>query len=575
MEELYLRGGDTLVSSCSIRNVKSRALFLRSRNLKRHIESERGFTLIEMLVVLIILPLIVGAISLAIVAIFTQESNVTGRLSGSTDLQMIDATYVRDVESAWTFTNLPTKQVCGTVGTQLLGMTWSGDQTAVSYVIVPGNGSGSAGYNAQLRRLYCTSGSTIPTSVMVVSNGVSTGSQSQQPPTICTGNVSTSGNCPTPLTFPVLASDVTEVRFDVYVPGSHSPYVMVASPRQGALGNLTGGPITTTPIVLTSTACGTVLSVENGGQLWINVGNNKGNGALTVESPCAGAAAVSSGNSGGQSTLCVSAIISGSRPLGTWSNPTNPNPCGTNSPSQPPWYYSTKFTDPLTNLPVPGSQTLLGQCSVSGNNSNQTYDCSPGLYTSQATGVTVSGQLPVFTNHSNIQFASGDYEFTMDVLFPIGATIDFGSGTYSFTATGEAFKVPSAKNFAHSNNIDPSTVTNITGTNVLLYAPNGSMSFGNNNTVNVTPPTDPQYYGVTIWDGPPLSNCPLPPNPLPANYTYQYVVKLANNGNDTYGGIYAPCAQIQTKANGSLYTSFIVASAASFSTGTIINVTTP
>ena len=567
------------IGNRSTRDVERRLLYLEIRDRKGNLNSENGFTLVEMLVVLIILPLIIGAISLAIVAIFTQQSNVTGRLSGSTDLQMIDATYVRDVESASTFTNQSAPRECGSAGTQILGMKWSSDQTAVSYVIVPGNGSGSAGYDAQLQRLYCTNNSPTATSVMVVSTGVSSGIQ--QPPTICTGNIPKSGTCTPSPTYPVSAANVTEVLFKVYVPKSTTPFVLVAAPRHGAPGNLIGGPITSTPIVLTSTDCGTVLTLNNGGQLWINQGGQHGNGAITIESPCAKTLAV---NKGPQGAICVSAIISGSTPLGSFSNPKNNNPCAQYDPSNPPplsppWYYHKVFKDPLASLQPPPLPQGQGTCNVTvANKTNDySYTCTPGSYSQNWTGTLPKdlksggsfsfprGQFPVIVNNATIVFAAGPYSFSEPVALPNGVNATFGDGTYSFLSAGNAFSVT-------SNN----SLSSVTGNGVLFYAPSGSITFGNNTVVNLTPNTDPQFsqYGLSIWAGPPVSSssCPnVPPIPSP----FPYIVALANNSSDAYGGIYAPCAEIESNSNGTLTTSFIVASSASFSPGTIINVTTP
>lgn len=549
--------------------------------------AEDGFTLIELLVVSIVLPLVIGALSLGIVAVFSQQSQLTGRLGGSTDLRMMAATFIRDVESASTLTNLSSPQVCGSTGKQLLGLTWSGGQTKVSYVEVVGNGSGSLGFNAQIQRLYCVNGSLTPSTVMVVSNGAAaTAQQATQPaPTICVGDVPASGPCTTPSSYPVMATAVSQVSFSVYVPPSNTPYVMVASPRQGAGGSPIVGLNSSTPILLTSTTCGNVLTVENNGQLWINVDGGTGNGTLTVESPCAGTAAVANGHGGGAGSICVSAIITGSQPVGTFTNPaltpnrTNPKfdnrlPCYGFSPSTPIWYYFDNFVNPLKDLTSPPAPlTPQGDCFVKKSFQNG-YTCSPGVYRSttsatpsfsgtQTTFYYPSGALPDFPPKAVVDFTTGAFLFNVPVSLPNGIIATFGLGTYTFMkadSLGNTFTAPS-----NSQN------ASITGNNVLFYSPGGNISFGNNIKVSLTANPDPSYHGVTLWDGPPLSGqsptCP----PTSATYT----VTLANNGKDSYGGIYAPCAKLVTKQNGSLDSTSIVASSASFSNNTVINVTTP
>ena len=575
----------------AIRAIRGRAVPVTARTEPSK-RADDGFTLIELLVVSIILPLVVAALSLGIVAVFSQQSQLTGRLGGSTDLQMVAATFIRDVESASTLTNQSSPQVCGSTGTQLLGLTWSGGQTNVSYVEVLGNGSGSLGFNAQLQRLYCVNGSTTPSSVTVVSNGAAaTAQQPTQPaPTICIGNVPASGPCTTPSSYPVSATAVTQVSFPVYVPPNNTPYVMVASPRQGAGGNLTGGPNSSAPILLTSTNCGNVLTVNNNGQLWINVDGGTGNGSLTVESPCAGKAAVSnstgnSDNGNGRGSVCVSAIITGSQPVGTFTNPAlkpipsdpkydNNLPCYGFSPPTPIWYYSDNFVNPLANLVAPPTpSTPQGVCQVS-KSFQARYTCSPGEYGStsnanptfsgpQTTFSYPPGALPAFPNNAVVDFTPGAYRFDVPVSLPNGITATFELGTYAFMkadGAGDSFAAPS-----NSRN------ASITGNNVLFYAPSGNISFGNNIAVSLTANPDPNYHGVTVWDGPPLSG--QPPRCPPSSPTY--TMTLANNGSDTYGGIYAPCAELMTKQNGTLDSSFIVASSAQFSQNTVINVTSP
>ncbi len=525
--------------------------------------SQQGFTLIELLVVVTILPLIVGALALGIVTVFSQQSTITGRLSGSTDLQTMNATFIRDVESAQSLTNQSTPQACGASGTQLLGLSWSSGQTNVSYVEVPvsSNANAATGFTEQIQRLYCIDGSPTPVSVMVVSADAS--QTLQQAPTICLGNVST-GSCTAPSTYPVSASDVAQVTFSVYVPvsTSTSPFVMVASPRQGSGGVISNGPNLSTPLLLTSTQCGTVLTVNNGGQLWINVGGKKGNGVLTVASPCAGTNAIAHSGDSGRGSICVSAVISGSLPLGSFSNP--PGVCPATTPITPKWYYRTVFVNPFANLQAPPTTGLSpGTCIVNKYFSSG-YTCSAGSYTmlsaakpsftgGQTTYTYANGALPSFPNNSSVQFTSGAYSFGVPVIFPNGTTATFELGTYAFLATGNALDV-TANNGA-----------SITGNSVLFYAPNGSMSFGNKADVRLTPNPDPQYLGVTVWDGPVVgSGCPSSPT---------FSVTLANNGTDSYGGVYAPCATLITHNNGSLLASIIVAASAQFTKNTIINVT--
>ena len=63
-------------------------------------ESDAGFTMIELLVVLVIMPIVIGAIAAAII-ISEQDSGVaSSRLSDSASAQTISEYYVRDVQGA-------------------------------------------------------------------------------------------------------------------------------------------------------------------------------------------------------------------------------------------------------------------------------------------------------------------------------------------------------------------------------------------------------------------------------------------------------------------------------------------
>lgn len=532
-------------------------------------QPEGGFTLIELLVVMIILPLIIGALSLGIIAVFSQQAKIAGRLSGSMDLQTLNAQYIRDVESASYVTNDATQPLCGTTGTQLLGLAWnpyrvSGTTqylTSVSYVEVPTSSGGTPNFNAQLERLFCINGNTsIPASTKVVSSDVSTatvpstGQTPQGPPIICQGTVSSS-NCST-ATFSGLASKVAEVDFPLQVPLSTQSFDLVATPRQGAGGNLASFSNFFTPIVLTSPSCGTVLSVNNNATLSINVNHQKGNGVLTVESPCANPITNDTGGGGGggngSGSICVSAILSGSTQLGTFTNPAGACP----GPRTPPWYHSDDITDPYTALQVPPDPTGSGTCTYSGN----TYSCSAGSYTAQSpasSGTFAPATLPTFKKNSTIIFTGGAYSFgslslPVTPTFPNGSTVTFYLGTYKFMSSGTAFD-------ASSN----SRGTTIIGDGAMFYAPNGDITFGNNDVVTLTP--NPGYLGASIWDGPrPSPSCSTSPT-----------LTVSNVGQDSYGGIYVPCGEIATGNVGALTATFIVAGTANFSQSTVINVTSP
>ena len=110
---------------------------------QRPVTDDAGFSLIELIVVLVIMPIIVGAIAMGLVAVFHLQSSTGQRLSGSVDMQKVSSQYVRDVQNAEQVYLGTTPQQCGAAGVQLLGLGWNGINpntnmynTMVSYVRV-------------------------------------------------------------------------------------------------------------------------------------------------------------------------------------------------------------------------------------------------------------------------------------------------------------------------------------------------------------------------------------------------------------------------------------------------------
>jgi prepilin-type N-terminal cleavage/methylation domain-containing protein len=207
-------------ANCDVRIGSTRALA----------RTERGFTLIELLIVVTILPLIIGAIAMALVSVFSTQTSVSNRLSDSDDAQVVSSYFIKDVQSAVELTT-GTTAACGT-GTQLLGLesglsqTSNKYQTVISYVEVANSSSGKSNLVRQL----CTSGaSTTPTSSTTVSYNIST---SQAAPTI----VQSSSN--NPANGWISTEGVTNVAFKLAEPETATSsiynYTLAAVPGASA-----------------------------------------------------------------------------------------------------------------------------------------------------------------------------------------------------------------------------------------------------------------------------------------------------------------------------------------------------
>jgi type II secretory pathway pseudopilin PulG len=203
----------------------------KRRVTERQNSVDGGFTLVELLIVCTILPLIIAAISVALVSVLSLQSGVSNRISDSADAQIVSATFEKDVQSAVQLTtnSVPT---CGS-GRQLLGLEWgltTTYQTVVSY---------NQTLSGSLNRQYCASGALLSTSV--ISGDIPTG---QPVPTIspstdigpATGNyISTIG--------------VTGVSFAITEPKSNYSYTLLAVP---AASSSTGQG----SVALPTTSCG-------------------------------------------------------------------------------------------------------------------------------------------------------------------------------------------------------------------------------------------------------------------------------------------------------------------------------
>src|ERR1700679_3879170 len=86
------------VDSVPLGRVASCAKLNHSRRRKNH--RDDGFTLVELLITLTILPLVIGALSFGIIAVLSLNSQTTNRFSDTSDAQVVQSTYQKDVQAA-------------------------------------------------------------------------------------------------------------------------------------------------------------------------------------------------------------------------------------------------------------------------------------------------------------------------------------------------------------------------------------------------------------------------------------------------------------------------------------------
>ena len=213
---------------------------------------ESGFTLIELIVVVAIMPIIVGAMVAALLSIISFTPGIENRISDSADAQIVTTSFNKDVQGATMLTTdaSPTNpSACGP-GTQVLGIQYA-NGTEVSYSLVT-QGSGASAINnlyrnqGQVSAGACTtSSSTLISHDVVAQSGTGTPSASLTcstssapscagtPPAYQTGWVSTSQVESVSLPFTYAASSYKQTLYAVPSGGvnasgggvvSNSPY---------------------------------------------------------------------------------------------------------------------------------------------------------------------------------------------------------------------------------------------------------------------------------------------------------------------------------------------------------------
>jgi Tfp pilus assembly protein PilE len=196
----------------------------RRDRVTRRVRSDDGFTLVELLLTSLILPIVIGAIVLALTSLLLFQGSVANRTSDASDAQAVASFYEQDVQSALYITTSSSATQCGT-GTQLLGLEWAPNpQTGIYQSIVSYTETTNATSHSLVRQ-YCASGaSSTPTSSFVISSDIPA---SQSPPAVTYAT----GYSGSPSTGWATANGVTGVTFAVTEPASHYSYTLDAVPR--------------------------------------------------------------------------------------------------------------------------------------------------------------------------------------------------------------------------------------------------------------------------------------------------------------------------------------------------------
>ncbi len=206
---------------------------------KRHAHTgrrdDRGFTLVELLIVITIVPLIIGALAGGLLEVFSLQNGTANRISDSADAQVIAATFTKDVQSATTISTNPSpSQQCGT-GTSLLELAFGEQPGSTNTEIVD--------YSLQLQ-----SGTTYS----LVRNDCPTWPTGQVSSTVLTYDalqpcvVGSSATCqPAPIAYDGTTVDntspvegvttigISSLQFPITEPNSTYTYQLSATPAEG------------------------------------------------------------------------------------------------------------------------------------------------------------------------------------------------------------------------------------------------------------------------------------------------------------------------------------------------------
>jgi len=339
---------------------------------------EAGFTLIETLIVVIILPIVLVGVTAAIMTTLQDDGAVSTRLADSHDAQITSAFFVDDVEGAmWITTG--SAPICGT-GSQVVGVAWqpaSGVMAHVSY----STGTGRPG----LVRTFCSSATT---TVSTVSHDLASSTSA-----LATATCSSSYPSCAPGSGLSPAVEVASVQLQITEQSGYT-YTLAAVPRLYTTSAASGTPPGSSPPALLLLGGGTDVAScaasSHASPLDVN-------GLAAVDS-----SAADSLDFTGHATLTADQVYSQDSSTSGSSAPVQPPSVYSATTSQP---YSSgpPIPDPYSGLPDPSTAGLTTQSSTSSLPG-------PGVYNSPVTitsSQTIGGGTYIFEGGLSVAGGGG------------------------------------------------------------------------------------------------------------------------------------------------------------------------
>lgn len=523
--------------------------------------TEDGFTLVELLVVIVIMPLVIGAISMGLFSVFSLQNGVSGRLVDTGSAQVVSSVFLKDVQSAALITEYPTTPQCQSAvspapaQTQLLGLAWSGGPVPSSSGSLPSSYSTYVSYVTELDgssysllRQFCSGFSTTASKTTIVATNLDLAGTAAPTITCVSATDCAGNNPPTGPGVPpgsgvwIPTTEIQNVTFNVLdlvqsgsgASSTEFQFTLTATPR--IFGGSGGGSSSSFPFApftlfgstsscdASGNAISPVLVTGNSANssITINVGGGTGNGLMSTGSTCNNSIQL-----GNNTTLGVSNVATANPALNSVTG-------GRSTVTQ---IYSSTVQDPFTNAvppisppPVPGGVSTCSAPDLSGVST-----CPSGVYATD----------PGVGSASTLDFTGGEYWFQAGLNLN-GKNAQFSNGVYTFGDIGTTSAL----------SLGGGTITS-NGEGVLFYIKNGAVTFSNSSTVNLTGLTSylgASYFGIAMWDAAAVG--PLYPISFSGN----------NSGNNyNGGGLYVPNGGIQALNNWQITTSFVVADWANFS----------
>lgn len=472
---------------------------------RHHSSGEEGFTLIELVIVTVILPIVIAGVTAALITVLSDQQSVAVRVSVSAADEITSAYYVRDVQSAAYLATVgsstsgapigdppgATVAACDGTGTKfIVGMEWNPGgtgRTVVSYWDVNSKISGIATYN--IVRYTCSGGAATPTSTVVVATDVS----QSDPPTITVTCGSASGptNCTSSYAGTWLTttniSGVTILVTQADITSSGQPYDLVGYqynlvgvPSAWSNGSTSAGsPVPSLLLGGTSATsnCGgnQILCMETNTALGVA-------GAITFNEPAVNEVDLQTGATVTEapSTGPFDVYNCATQPVGNicsnlvegtgWSAPTT----------------ATSVGSQVTQLSFPPpSYPSGGTCTGSLSTASSAVTCNAGTY---------SNGLNFGANNVTLNLQAGNYDFGSTVG-GVGTTysndiINFAPGEYTFNAGLYAQ--------GSGDTLECLTCTSTAG--LFLYVTGGPVDLSATaNTFNLLAgPASEQYYGNVL-----------------------------------------------------------------------------